>query len=334
MNAGIPAEPGHLAFGELFDGVSQFFHHLFITDLSGQIPGEIFILQAELDHELFADAFLQQGADLVHHALLQPLFQPLIDSLFQDFPGPGDPELEQFKARCFSGGAVIVRFQFFEHPHDAVAVAGINLRIGQFLFQHLIQLRRSEGFQMRPQAMVRRPIAEIIAVRDSVHIQAGTADQEGKAAAGKNAVDRLIGEALEIRHGKELSGRAHVQQVMGNALHFFRRDFAGTEIKPAEHLAGIGGDDFAVETGGEFHTQGALSGCVGSLNHNQLGKHAFTSFNTLKKMISQGFEGCKGAVFPEFGPKTAYFVCKMPQRVQNKAFQEKKYLTEDLEWLY
>ena len=45
-------------------------------------------------------------------------------------------------------------------------------------------------------------------------------------------------------------------------------------------------------------------------------------------------EARKGGFFPESGSKTAHFVHKVPKTTQNKAFQEKKYLTEGPEWLY
>jgi len=51
-------------------------------------------------------------------------------------------------------------------------------------------------------------------------------------------------------------------------------------------------------------------------------------------MISQGFEACKSIIISKIRIKMAYLVLKVPERAQNKAFQEKKYLTEGLEWIY
>ena len=51
-------------------------------------------------------------------------------------------------------------------------------------------------------------------------------------------------------------------------------------------------------------------------------------------MISQGFWQRKGIWNRKISLKTAHFVPKAAQTVQNKAFQEKKYLTGNVEWLY
>jgi Fe-S cluster assembly protein SufD len=50
--------------------------------------------------------------------------------------------------------------------------------------------------------------------------------------------------------------------MVGDPLHFLRRDFTGTQVKPAEHLAGVSRNDLAAETGSELHTQGAFAGRV------------------------------------------------------------------------
>ena len=79
---------------------------------------------------------------------------------------------------------------------------------------------------MRPEIMVREFVAQFIPVGHGVHIQARTADQERNRAAGKDPVDRRIGKALEVGHGKKLPRLAYVQQMMGYALHLLRRHLA------------------------------------------------------------------------------------------------------------
>ena len=186
---------------------------------------------------------------------------------------------------------VIVRFQLFQRTHDPVAVAGIDLRFRQLLFQHFVQLRRLKGFQVCAEAVIRRFVAELVAIGYSIHIQAGAADQEGKAAAGENPVDRFIGKPLEICHGKELPGRTDVQQVMGNAVHFFRGDLAGTQIEPAEHLTGVRGNNLPAETGSKLHTQGTFTGGVGAFDHDQLRKFfQFTIHNSQFIMKSSEYK--------------------------------------------
>ena len=258
-DAGIAAEPGHLALGELLDGVAQFFDHLLVADLPGQVPGQVFVFQAELDHEFFADTLVQKGADFIHHALLQALFKPLVDPLLQDFPGPGDAELEQGITRGFGAGSGIPGGQLFQQAHDTVAVFRIHVGIGQLFLQHLIELRGGIGFQLGPEGQVRRLVGEDVAVGHGIHIEPGAADEEGHIPAGNDAVDGFIGEALEIRHGEEFPGPAHVQEMMGDTLHLFRGDLAGTEVQALIDLAGIGGDDFPVEAGGQLHAQGAFA---------------------------------------------------------------------------
>jgi len=51
-------------------------------------------------------------------------------------------------------------------------------------------------------------------------------------------------------------------------------------------------------------------------------------------MISQGFEVRKGGIPRKNIPKTPHFVSETLKMAQNKAFREKKYLTEGLEWIY
>ena len=154
-----------------------------------------------------------------------------------------------------------------------MAVFRIDVRVRQLLLQHFIQFRCFKGFQVSTQAVVRRFIAEFITVCYGIHIQAGTADQEGKFAAGKNIVYCFIGQALEISHGEEFTRLPDIQQMVGDAVHLLPGDFPGTEIQTAENLPGIRGYDFASETGSQLNPQGAFPGSVCPLDYDQFRKH-------------------------------------------------------------
>jgi len=81
-------------------------------------------------------------------------------------------------------------------------------------------------------------------------------------------------------------------------------------------------------------TPGIIQGFLGCARDDTGGTEAPTRRISLEMMISQGFRGCKGGFFIKKVSKPAYFVPEVLKRAQNKAFQEKKYLTEGTEWLY
>ena len=208
-----------------------------------------------------------------------------------------------------------------------MAVFRIHVGIGQLFLQHLIEPRGGIGFQLRPEGQVRRLVGEDVAVGYGIHIEPGAADEEGHIPAGNDAVDGLIGEALEIRHGEEFPGLADIEQVMGDAAHLLRRDFAGTEIQPLENLAGVGGDDFPPETGGKLHPERTLSGGVRSLNDNQLRQHGRIPPNPKDSVHRASYHRMGGGTNPN-PPKTAVRDVKtrqkMPQNAGKPPFQRKK----------
>ena len=89
-------------------------------------------------------------------------------------------------------------------------------------------------------------------------------------APGKDAVDGLVGQALEVVHGKEVVGFADVDQVVGDALHLLGRDLAAAQVVALEYLAGVGGDDLAAVPAGQLHAKAALAGGVGARDDDQL----------------------------------------------------------------
>jgi len=73
---------------------------------------------------------------------------------------------------------------------------------------------------------------------------------------------------------------------------------------------------------------GGTSFDIRAFSGNRAGK------SCLEPMITYGFGTRKRAVLEQNEPKTAHFVHKNPETLQNKAFQGKKYLTGGWEWIY
>ena len=71
-------------------------------------------------------------------------------------------------------------------------------------------------------------------------------------------------------HGEEVVGFAHVDQVVGYALHLLGRDLAAAQVVALKHLAGVGGDDLAAVLARQLHAQTALAGGVGARDDDQL----------------------------------------------------------------
>ena len=64
---------------------------------------------------------------------------------------------------------------------------------------------------------------------------------------------------------------------MGDTLHLFRGDLAGTEIQPLIDLAGIRGNNLPVEAGSQFHPKGTFPRSVCSLDDDEFRQHAESS---------------------------------------------------------
>ena len=74
------AEPGHLALGELVDGVGEEDVHLVVGKLSQDILCNELILKAVPDQVIGRDAVVQQAPDLFDEAVFQAFVQPAVDA--------------------------------------------------------------------------------------------------------------------------------------------------------------------------------------------------------------------------------------------------------------
>ena len=74
------AEPGHLAFGELVDGVGKEGAHLVVGEDAEDVLGDEFVFQSVVDEVLCGDAAVQKAADFVHEAFCQARIQPRVDA--------------------------------------------------------------------------------------------------------------------------------------------------------------------------------------------------------------------------------------------------------------
>ena len=69
--AGEAAEPGHLAFGKLVDGVGQEDAHFFVGEDAKDVLGDEFVLETIVNKVIGRDAGSQQTANLLYEAFLQ-----------------------------------------------------------------------------------------------------------------------------------------------------------------------------------------------------------------------------------------------------------------------
>ena len=74
------AEPGHLALGELMDGVREQDMHLIIGEFSQYILRNELILKTVPDQVLGRDAAVQEALDFLDKAVFQPLVQAAVDA--------------------------------------------------------------------------------------------------------------------------------------------------------------------------------------------------------------------------------------------------------------
>jgi CheY-like chemotaxis protein len=130
-----------------------------------------------------------------------------------------------------------------------------------------------EGFKIGAIFEIGLGIGHHIALGYGGYIEARSAHKERSFAPGNDIVDGFIGQSLEVVHGEEVVGLSHINQMMGNPLHFLGGDLATTQIEAAENLTGIGGDDFTAVVLGELYAQTTLSGGVGSCDDDELWFH-------------------------------------------------------------
>ena len=168
------------------------------------------------------------------------------------------------------GAVVVAVVNLLQHAHHAVAVLRVHLHVRHKRYEHVVELRRGLLFQLVAVGQVGHAVAHDVALGDGGDVQPRAAHQEGDVAPGKDAVDGLVGQALEVVHGKEVVGLADVDQVVGNALHLLGRDLAAAQVVALKHLAGVGGDDLAAVPAGQLHAKAALAGGVGARDDDQL----------------------------------------------------------------
>ena len=66
-----------------------------------------------------------------------------------------------------------------------------------------------------------------------------------------DVLDGLFGPTLEINHRELTAGTGHINKVVRGTPHFAARDFASPDIQVAIDLAGVSGNDLAVEFFGQ-----------------------------------------------------------------------------------
>ena len=80
------SEPGHLPLGKLVYGDFEERYHLVISGASDEVFGNVFVFQPVVDERLGVDTLVEQPLYLGHHALVEPVVQPLGDAGTTPFP--------------------------------------------------------------------------------------------------------------------------------------------------------------------------------------------------------------------------------------------------------
>ncbi len=122
--------------------------------------------------------------------------------------------------------------------------------LGQF------RLQRGPDARVRP--------GELQCVDGALHVQTGTAHEDGRAALGEQPVDLGAGQALVLGDAGGLGDVPDVQQPVGDGPALVERQLGGSDVHPPVELHGVGIDHFAPELLSEEHPQVGLSGCGGT----------------------------------------------------------------------
>ena len=175
MIPAVSLEPGELLFRELADGDSELGAQIVEgAQLSPEIARYVPVLQAKLVESEVGHAAGAESGDFLDHSVGQALPEALFDSFYQDFAGPGQPELKAVVARgVFVGGRMrVAGGGDFDGPDEPAPVAFVDaagcVRVG--FFQPLDQLREGKGLEFCAQLVVWGDIHQLIAFDDRADV--------------------------------------------------------------------------------------------------------------------------------------------------------------------
>ena len=102
------AEPGHLALGELVDGVPEEDVHLLVGQLPQKILRNEFILKTVPEQVFGRDTAVQEALDLFDETVFQALVQPAVDAGDALLAGDEGADVKGLLRKPFRRNAVLL----------------------------------------------------------------------------------------------------------------------------------------------------------------------------------------------------------------------------------
>ena len=144
-----------------------------------------------------------------------------------------------------------------------------------------LSLPLSQGFQFPADRAAVLIFLKINIVQQGLYIKTGSAGNDRDAAAAVNLPQGLLRHLLEGDHVKGLLWLQHVNEIMGNAIHFPGSHLGRADIHVSVYLHGIRADDFPANGLCQPDGKGGLSHCRGSCEDNERLLHK-SSFQTMR----------------------------------------------------
>jgi hypothetical protein len=238
----VSLKPGELPFRELADGYSQLKAQVVESaQLSAEIPGNISVFQPEFFQPDVGDPSGAKSYDLVDHSVSQALLEALFDSLFQDFSGPGQPQLKGVVTRgALAGGRVrAASGGNFNGADETSPVAFIDavggVRVAHF--EPLYQLSEWKALEFCAQWVVRRNINEFITFDYSADVQTGSAKEERQFAGCRNGFNGAVSGPLILRQREVFGNVRDVDEVVSYGACLVWSDLPSAQVQTTIYLA-------------------------------------------------------------------------------------------------
>ena len=174
-------------------------------------------------------------------------------------------------------------------PHQPLPIQQVGAVVQSRLRlpQPMDQAVQGECCQLFPQLEVFGDRCQPVAVQNGIKIETGPTHQERQP---PPPPDLLIGRekaALELEEIELVSRINDVDEVMRDVT-VLRQVLAGADIHPPVDLAGVCGDDLAVEATGQFHPQAGLARCGGAEYDEQItfhdGRHSTVTYDICQRL--------------------------------------------------
>ena len=168
--------------------------------------------------------------------------------------------------------------EVFNGPDDTFYIVGMDL--GSCLRVHLtehgmkelgspLSLPLSQGFQFPADRAAVLIFFKINVVQQGLYIKPGSAGNDRNAAVAVNLPQGLLCHLLEGDHIKGVPGIQHVNEIMGNPVHFPGSHLGRADIHMPVYLHGIRADDLPANGLCQPDGKGGLSHCRGSCEDNE-----------------------------------------------------------------